>query len=163
MAYLFPGLLLVLLASSSLLPRPAVAQSTQQVTAQVRSARLAQNAALAARLIDSAATFWTADVIIVTSRGQALRGKEAYRLAFVGDSVMTYVRTPLRIEAASAWPLAWEEGVWSGHMGTGGAAVIGGRYAAQWHKIDGRWLIRSEVFVALTCSGEPCSWPVVTP
>jgi hypothetical protein len=34
--------------------------------------------------------------------------------------------------------------------------VIGGRYSAQWVKRDGRWLIRSEVFVALTCAGAGC-------
>jgi len=41
--------------------------------------------------------------------------------------------------------------------------VIGGRYAAQWHRISGRWLIRSEVFVALTCSGDPCRWLIQSP
>jgi hypothetical protein len=36
-----------------------------------------------------------------------------------------------------------------------------GRYAAQWVKRQGRWLIRSEVFVALTCSGIGCSYTAV--
>jgi hypothetical protein len=35
--------------------------------------------------------------------------------------------------------------------------VIGGRYSVQWVKRDGRWLIRSEVFVALTCAGTGCA------
>jgi hypothetical protein len=55
------------------------------------------------------------------------------------------------------WPLAFETGTWEGHLGTmAGPTVVGGRYSAQWVKRGGRWLIRSEVFVALTCAGVGC-------
>ena len=37
-------------------------------------------------------------------------------------------------------------------------AVISGRYAAQWVQRDGRWLIRSELFVALHCADAGCSF-----
>jgi hypothetical protein len=37
-----------------------------------------------------------------------------------------------------------------------GPVVIGGRYSAQWVKRGDRWLIRAEVFVALTCSEVGC-------
>lgn len=154
---------LISIAALSIAATPSLAQSPSQAVEAVRAARIAQNAAIAGRMIDSIATFWTRDVTIVSSRGQVFRGKDAYRQAFAGDSVMVYVRTPGRIEAASAWPLVWEEGTWAGHLGAHGPPVVGGRYAAQWHRVDDRWLIRSEVFVALTCSGEPCSWPVQTP
>jgi ketosteroid isomerase-like protein len=151
------------LVSLAVLPGTAQAQSEDHAAAEIRVARLAQNRALAVPLLDSAATFWTEDVVVVTSRGGVLRGKDQYRGAFAGDSTIVYVRSPSKIDVASAWPLAWEEGQWSGHLGAGGPAVIGGRYAAQWHRIGGRWLIRSEVFVALTCSGDPCNWPVQSP
>lgn len=154
---------LVLVLGPALRPTPAHAQSADRAVAEIRAARLAQNRALAAGQLDSAASFWTRDVVAVTSRGGVLRGKDQYQGAFAGDSTMVYVRRPATIEVASAWPLAWEEGHWSGHRGAGGPAVIGGRYAAQWHRIDGRWLIRSEVFVALTCSGDPCGWPIQSP
>jgi hypothetical protein len=150
-------------AALSAMAGPALAQPGSQAIAEVRAARLAQNAAIAARLVDSVATFWSTDVVIVASRGRVMRGKDEYRQAFSGDSVIVYVRTPNHIEAATAWPLVWEEGTWIGHRGVGGPAVIGGRYAAQWHRVAGRWLIRSEVFVALTCSGDPCTWPVQSP
>ena len=40
--------------------------------------------------------------------------------------------------------------MWEGHLDTiTGPVVIGGRYSAQWVKRGDRWLIRSEVFVAL--------------
>ena len=52
---------------------------------------------------------------------------------------------------------AFETGAWEGHQGTlAGPVVIGGRYSTQWVKRDGRWLIRSEVFVALTCRSAGC-------
>jgi hypothetical protein len=61
------------------------------------------------------------------------------------------------VDVSDRWPLAYEEGRWSGHVGDAdGQAVIAGRYAAQWVKRDGRWLIRSEVYVALTCDGAGC-------
>jgi ketosteroid isomerase-like protein len=154
---------LLLPLSLALVPGTAQAQSDEGAAAEIRAARLAQNRALAAPLLDSAATFWTEDVVVVASRGAVLRGKNQYRMAFAGDSAIVYVRTPATIHVASAWPLAWEEGQWSGHLGAGGPEVIGGRYAAQWHRIDGRWLIRSEIFVALTCSGDPCTWPIQSP
>ena len=47
--------------------------------------------------------------------------------------------------------------MWEGHLDTiTGPVVIGGRYSAQWVKRGDQWLIRSEVFVALTCSGVGC-------
>lgn len=155
--------LLALPLSLAVLPARAQGQSDGRAVAEIRAARLAQNQVLAVPLLDSAATFWTSDVVVVASRGAVLRGKDQYRGAFAGDSTMVYVRSPATIDVASAWPLAWEEGQWSGHLGAGGPAVIGGRYAAQWHRIGGRWLIRSEVFVALTCSGDPCNWPIQSP
>jgi hypothetical protein len=52
---------------------------------------------------------------------------------------------------------AFETGTWEGHLGTmAGPTVVGGRYSAQRVKRGGRWLIRSEVFVALTCAGVGC-------
>ena len=60
---------------------------------------------------------------------------------------------------SAKWPLAYERGTWTGHLGTStGPMVIRGRYGAQWVKREGRWLIRSEVFVALECGGVGCSY-----
>ena len=65
-------------------------------------------------------------------------------------------------DAHAHWPLAFETGTWEGHLGTmAGPTVIGGRYSAQWVKRGEQWLIRSEVFVALSCSGVGCESAVV--
>jgi len=41
-----------------------------------------------------------------------------------------------------------------------GRPLVRGRYAAQWIKRDGRWLIRAEVFVALGCANAGCTRPL---
>ena len=38
-----------------------------------------------------------------------------------------------------------------------GPTRVAGRYSAQWVKRDGKWLIRGEVYVALTCADVGCA------
>jgi ketosteroid isomerase-like protein len=141
-------------------PRPAPAVSEQKA---IRTARAAQNAAMASGDIDRVAEFWTDDVEIRRGLGQLLVGKQAYRSLFntsgSRDSAVVYQREPASVEVSAKWPLAYESGTWEGHLGGAkGPVVIRGRYGAQWVKRDGRWLIRGEVYVALTCDGVGCSY-----
>jgi len=127
----------------------------------VRAARTAQNTAIASGDLDRAATFWTEDVSVRRALGQPLSGREAARKALepppAPASRLIYQRLTRDVEVSPKWPLAFETGAWEGHLGTvAGPVVIGGRYSAQWVKRGDRWLIRSEVFVALTCSGVGC-------
>lgn len=129
--------------------------------AAVRAARASQNRAIVAGDVDRVAEFWTDDVAIRRGLGAAVIGKAAYRQLFVttgSDSNVVYQRSPTRVEASATWPLAYESGTWVGRLGADGPVVIRGEYAAQWVKRAGRWLIRSEVFVALTCAGIGCSY-----
>jgi len=129
--------------------------------AAIRTARTAQNAAIAAGDLDRAASFWTADVTVRRALGQSLAGRDAARQGLVPPPPpamhLIYQRLAKEIEVSTAWPLAFESGTWEGHQGTlEGPVVVGGRYSAQWVKRGDRWLIRSEVFVALTCAGAGC-------
>lgn len=125
----------------------------------IKSARLQQNLAIARHDVDRVASFWTDDVTICRGLGVQLAGKASYRKLFedddpAADGVITYERIPTAIETSTTWPLAFETGVWKGHVGGAhGAVVIQGRYSAQWVKRADRWLIRSEVFVALRGAG----------
>ena len=134
----------------------ATAAATDQETMKLE--RLRQNAAIAAYRIDEVAAFWTDDVTICRGLGTQLAGKAAYRKLFESDapspSQIVYQREPSVIDVSLHWPLAFETGIWRGHLGrASGPTVISGRYSAQWVKRDGRWLIRSEVFVALDGAG----------
>ena len=127
----------------------------------IRAARTAQNKAIAAGDLDRVASFWTEDVTVRRALGQPLSGRDAARQALEppppSAARLIYQRLTRDVEVSRTWPLAFETGTWEGHLGTiTGATVIGGRYSAQWVKRGDRWLIRSEVFVALTCSGVGC-------
>jgi ketosteroid isomerase-like protein len=134
-----------------------VANTTEEVA--IRQARLEQNAAIARHDVEAIAAYWTDDVTICRALGLQLAGKAAYRKLFEGDDptskeVIVYQRVPSSIEASAVWPLAFESGRWEGHLGNAqGTVVIRGRYSAQWVKRDGKWLIRSEVYVALQGAG----------
>jgi len=126
----------------------------------IRAAREAQNVAIAVRNLDSIASFWCHDVQVTAGLGLAFRGRDVYRHAFLLDSALTYQRVPESIIVNSRWPIASESGTWTGRWrGRTDPPVLSGRYSAQWVKVDGRWLIRSELFVARDCSGPGCQWP----
>jgi ketosteroid isomerase-like protein len=131
----------------------------------VRSARAAQNRAIAALDTAAIASFWTDDVEIRRGLGILVTGRNAYKQLFNPDAgavargeELIYQREPVSVDVSAQWPLAYEEGTWVGHLARAdGPALIAGRYAAQWVKRGGRWLIRGEVYVALKCSGAGCA------
>ena len=129
--------------------------------AAVRAARAAQNTAIAAHDLDRVASFWTDDVVIRSALGRVIQGRGTYRSTLGADTATVYRRDPERVDVSNneGWPLAFESGTWTGKSPRG-QPLLRGRYAAQWIKRDGRWLIRSEVFVALGCSGTGCSRPL---
>ena len=133
---------------------------------EIRTARATQTKAMADRDFDVAESIWTEDVTARRALGQAIVGPSEYRemllSASSGQNPLIYQREAVTVDVSDRWPLAYEEGRWSGHIGdTDGPPVIAGRYAAQWVKRDGRWLIRSEVFVALTCEAAGCLYEAV--
>jgi ketosteroid isomerase-like protein len=129
--------------------------------AAIRAARAEQNLAIAAGDLDRAASFWTDDVTVRRALGLPLAGREEARKALEPPAApalrLIYQRRTKDVEVSPTWPLAFETGTWEGRLATvRGPSVIGGRYSAQWVRRGDRWLIRSEVFVALTCSAVGC-------
>lgn len=146
--------LILLVASVALSPLAHAA--TDQET--IRAERSQQNAAIVAGKVDDIVSYWTDDVTICRGLGIQMAGKAAYRTLFESagpsKSKVIYQREPSEIQVSPNWPLAFETGTWRGHLGAiDGPVVISGRYSAQWVKRDGRWLIRSEVFVAIDGAG----------
>lgn len=158
----------VAIVASGVVASVTLAQVSRQPSreaAAVRAARAAQNSAIAAHELDRAASYWTDDVVIRSGLGRVIQGRANYRATLGADSVTVYRREPDRVDVSNndRWPLAFESGTWTGRGARDGRPLIRGRYAAQWIKRDGRWLIRSEVFVALSCSGTGCSRPLAVP
>ena len=129
--------------------------------AAIRAARTAQNNAIAVGDAGRAASFWTDDVTVRRALGQTVNGRDAARQALesagTSETRLVYQRLTGTVDLSARWPLAFETGTWEGHLGVvTGPTVINGRFSAQWVRRGDRWLIRSEVFVALTCSGVGC-------
>ena len=148
--------LLVLTTLSATVVAKDAGSSTDK--SAIEQARLRQNAAIVRGDLAEIAAYWTDDVTICRGLGAQLAGKSAYLELFAADAKsaekIVYQRRPNSIEVSSVWPLAFETGQWQGHLGSEhGPNVIGGRYSAQWVRRGDRWLIRSEVFVALEGSG----------
>jgi ketosteroid isomerase-like protein len=126
--------------------------------------RREQNAAIARGDLAATASAWTQDVSVRAGLGRNLQGRQQYVDAFVADSTMRYVREPIEVVVSTKWPLAYERGRWTGfRRGVAKDSLLSGQYSAQWVKSGSRWLIRSEVFVALDCNGSACAWPAAAP
>ena len=129
----------------------------------IKQLRSAQNVAIARQDYSAVAERWTDDITVRAGLGKALSGRQAYHDAFVADSAMTYTRTPDDVVMSSTWPLAYERGHWRGVVRRAPDATLSGEYSAQWVKRGETWLIRSELFVATSCTGQACRWPASVP
>lgn len=113
--------------------------------------RNAYNAALK-NFSDEQFSFLTNDVLTTTGNGTLIRGKENLKkyIQKVSGPKMYWVRTPGEIDVNTKLGLAWEMGTWKGYtVDSGDKPVTGGKYSAQWAKINGVWKIKSQLFVTL--------------
>lgn len=145
------------------LARPATAADEEQA---IRDARNAQNEAIREQDLDAIARYWENGVHSTAGTGILVSGRDEYREAFqgafedLGDVV--YSRIPGTIELSSvnvfnAQRIASESGTWTGRWTSAeGPTQMSGVYSAMWRKRNGRWRIRSELFVALSCTGAEC-------
>lgn len=155
-----PGLWLLCLALVSGLGQ---AQPLAAEEAAVREARRIQTQALARDDLDTVVKYWTPDITIRRALGHPVEGAAAARKLLEPAATpnpatrVIYQREAVSVSVSAHWPLAYEEGRWSGHVTTvDSPPLLAGRYSAQWVKREGRWLIRSEVFVALDCADAGC-------
>lgn len=135
--------------------------------ARVRSARRAFNQAIVERDLDVIDALLMPTYHIVTGRSTQYEGHDAnvamWRTMFATDSTMLYVRTARAVRVNDTFGLAEELGDWAGnYTANGQPGEASGVYAAKWQRsTDGRWLLQSEVFTTLECSGgsEACRPP----
>lgn len=163
MPTVFQTIIAGLLVSAASTAAMAQAASTASDEAAIKEARRLQTQALAANDIDTVVKYWDPAITIRRALGHPVDGAAAARKILEPASApnpattIVFQREATSVTVSSNWPLAYEEGRWSGHVGSASAkAIMSGKYAAQWVKRDGKWLIRSEVFVAIDCADAGC-------
>ena len=150
---LFPVILIVFSCNSSTEKKEDAAE-----VGKIRSVREYSNQAIERKDTAAMASVWTTDYHIVTSRNFEVMGRIANRDRFFNEFVskpdVIYVRMPVTIEVFDKWNMASETGTWIGHWTEQGTLVeLSGSYFAKWHRLNGTWRIRAEVFVPLKCVG----------
>ena len=154
---------LLLLAAAALAPVPAA--SAPAAEQQIRSQRAAFNGALARGDLAAIATFLAENAQIVTGRASLVFSGRAAQIGMWWEDLQaadraTYVRTPDRIELSPTGPMAMETGHWRGvNVKSAAANWASGSYSAKWRKIDGQWLIESEIYMTTDCGGSYCPKP----
>ena len=124
----------------------------------IRESRATSNAAIAKHDLPGIARFWMDDIHITTSTSAQASGRapnqQRMSQQFERRPDTTYLRTPSAVDVFADWAVASERGEWIGRWTEpDGKVEIGGTYLAQWRKIDGRWLIQSELYVPTRCKG----------
>jgi ketosteroid isomerase-like protein len=150
---------------------PALAQQSCEsagdpgAVAAIESRRVAFNRAIAAGDLDGVSAVLHPDVILITGTDSDVYRGRAAQLAiwdsdFGDPDRSVYVRTTRCVRVSPVFPVALEMGEWRGERpATSGGEpdFAAGRYAAKWRRVDGVWLLESEVFATEACGGGFCS------
>lgn len=128
---------------------------------QIRRARAESNRAIARHDVPGILAFLAAEYQASVSNGAFLHSPaemgDVFSARFAEFKDAVYVRTPDSVVVSTSGQAAAETGTWVGSWTTtGGPFRTGGRYAAYWRKVAGKWLIHSELFVPLFCTGSGC-------
>ncbi len=126
--------------------------------ASIRTARNLSNQAIERKDTVALASIWTSDYHVITSRNFEALGRDANRSRFAEEfrtrPDVIYIRTTEKIEVFPQWNMAAENGTWAGRWTDSNSKIqVHGTYYAKWHKINGQWLIRAEIFTPLKCEG----------
>lgn len=122
-------------------------QDTESDKDYIRKARAASNAAIAEQDAEEAARFWMKDIVVISGEGGQYSGRNSLQKIFkkiFDSSAAVFERIPAEVIVSKSGVLAWETGSWkylNEHSW--------GNYSAMWRKINGKWLIQSELFVSL--------------
>lgn len=125
----------------------------------IRQVRESSNVAIEAHDTVALAAALTPDYTVVTSRNAVSMERRVLFIRLAEDWLkkpdLVYRRTPERVDVNPAWRMAGETGSWVGTWTEANGEMIrlSGTYYAKWHNVDGRWLIRAEIFTPLRCEG----------
>lgn len=151
-------------ATSDAVMSDSVPSRVSEDVASIRAARTDLNAALVSKDVATLSKYWLREAQSVFAGGEVKVGRSEilarYTAIFQGGNFISGLRTPERIEVATGGLLeAAESGHWEWRMRQSGQELFyRGRYLAMWRKVDGRWLLCSDLYVTTACSGgDNCS------
>ena len=127
--------------------------------AAIRSARVELNAALVNRDLKTTADYWLPEVHTTGGGGSLWVGLDknidGFRKIFKDPNFVSGLRTPDKIDVATGGPKeAAEAGVWEWRERSKGQVLTyTGRYLVMWQSTNGKWRIRSELYVTTGCVG----------
>jgi ketosteroid isomerase-like protein len=161
--------LVMLALSAALTPSAANAcESAGPTTAidALRAQRAAFNEAIAKKDIEAVAATMHENIILVTGTASEVFTGRAAQLSlwqkdFENPRRAVYVRTTDCVRVSEVFPVALENGHWRGVREgraekSGAESFAAGVYAAKWRRVEGTWLLESEVFATEVCGGDFC-------
>lgn len=145
---------------AALLAAPALASDE----ADIRAARAAYGAAIDAHAPERFGAVLHRDFVQIGSGGSTIAGAATVAASYAANefkdpAFITYERVPEAIEVSPNGTLAMERGHWQAKLRNPAGGVEGnaGAYQAGWVREDGRWQLRTEAYVKLTCAAiTPC-------
>jgi ketosteroid isomerase-like protein len=163
---LLSGLLFAAISCYASSEPAATSNASRDAESEIRAARAELNAALVTRDASILSKYWHENVHTTDGGGALWVGRAVntadYAKMFASTSFVSGVRTPESIDVASGGPNeAAESGRWQWQSRKAEQLTThSGRYLVMWQKVDGRWLIRSELYVTTGCSGgKACGAP----
>lgn len=126
---------------------------------KIRSARDELNTALERKDLAVTGKYWLPDAHTTGGGGSLWVGRdkniEGFSKIFSDPNFVSGCRTPDHVEVAVGGPNeAAETGVWEWRSRYKDQILTyRGRYLVMWQKLNGQWLIRSELYATTGCSG----------
>ena len=121
---------------------------------RIVDARKRNNVAIAEHKSAEVVAIYKTDFFILTSTDDFFVGKEkvqsVFQSVFDRKKNILFVRTPNQITISIDGSTASELGLWVGTWEVDEEKIkVQGDYYAKWHKVEGVWLLRGEMFTQL--------------
>lgn len=145
-------------AAILLLAVMATSHPAEVAEADIRAARAASNAAIAAHDIAAMRAHYLPDFTIMPGSSGSPSDLEAFLTrigtTFADPGFVHYVRTPTKVTIGASGKRAAEVGTWVGTWNKpDGTMRLSGVYQAMWLPTADGWLLKNESFVSLACEG----------
>ncbi|MCX2480108.1 nuclear transport factor 2 family protein [Pedobacter sp. MC2016-15] len=122
-------------------------QQEKEAIEIIRQSRYNSNTAIREHNVAGVSKYWMDDMVVISGEGGQYIGKKALVAVFTdmfAADPPVFERIPSEIIIGDSSILAWETGSWNYKT-----EPFRGNYSAMWRKVNGIWLMQSELFVSL--------------